>query len=196
MQQNCAIVVLAAGGSSRFGEAKQLADVEGQSLLTHALTQLPGKTEDIYVVLGARHQAISDALGQQYNILLNEDWQQGLSSSIRLATQILAANYSHLLFTLGDQLALRQAHFERLLEQSKSQPKHIVAAHYEQRNAVPAIFPASYYALLQSLQGDRGARLLLQQEKDRLISVDIPQARWDIDTQEDLQLWLNQRTRN
>ncbi len=188
-------MVLAAGNSSRFGEAKQLADVDGQALLKHTLTQVPGAPEDIYVVLGARHQAISAALGEQYNILLNDEWQQGLSTSIRLATQVLAAHYSHILFTLGDQVALRQSHFKTLLTQSSAQPEHIIAAHYEQRNGVPAIFPARYYALLQSLQGDRGARLLLQQEQEQLVSVNMKAASWDIDTQDDLQLWLNQQTR-
>jgi molybdenum cofactor cytidylyltransferase len=61
-----------------------------------------------------------------------------------------------------------------------------MAARYDSRLGVPAIFPRADFPALAGLRGDRGARDILRRRRDRVIGVDLANAGIDIDTPEDL----------
>ena len=83
---NIAVIVLAAGGSTRLGRPKQLVQFKGETLLEHTLKQVNmlGFQRKV-LVLGSRHEEILgkiDANG--YQVVVNSDWEQGMASSIKL----------------------------------------------------------------------------------------------------------------
>ena len=67
-------------------------------------------------------------------------------------------------------------------------PSYIVAAQYNGVLGAPVIFPKQYFSQLSQLEGDKGAKKLLQQNIRQTISLSIPEAAFDIDTPEDLKL--------
>jgi len=196
-------LVLAAGGSRRFGSPKALTDFAGRALIRHAVDAVAAAlTPDtarltvsgLTVVLGPEIEPTRDALRDtRAQIVVNEHWTDGLSSSLRTGLQALPSATSAVLIALGDQALLDSADYQRLLDVAAMNPDRPVAARYQQTVGVPAVFPARYFKRLAALQGDRGAGSILKSDPD-VIALDMPNAAIDIDTPEQLAAALAQRS--
>jgi molybdenum cofactor cytidylyltransferase len=181
-------IVLAAGASTRFGSAKQLARVAGRPLLHTAVARAADVAGSaVTVVLGARAAELSPLLTHsQASVVINRDWREGMASSIRAGVARLPASCTAVLLMLVDQAAVTAEDLKRLASIWRRQPDYIVAARYGMTTGVPAIFPRSVFPDLASLRGDVGARVLLQRNPDRVVRVPMASAAIDIDTPEDL----------
>ncbi len=182
------VLVLAAGGSSRFGSPKQLVRLEGRPLLHSAVAravEVAGGA--VTVVLGAHATELSALLRHSpATVIVNRDWTEGISSSIRIGIGRLPGSCEGVLIMLADQAAVTASDLKRLESAWRRQPLHIVAAQYGSTTGVPAIFPRTSFAQLLELRGDRGAQQLIRRDPDRVVRVPMPSAALDIDTPEDL----------
>lgn len=188
-----AVVILAAGAGSRYRNSggqgpKQLANINGKPMLQHGIDRIyelaPGST---YTVLGHAWQTIADKISNT-TVLVNTNWQQGLGSSIALATSEITGRMPDcqgLMFVLADQPALGCEELAAML--SLFDGSQAVCASYEGSVGVPAIFPPQMFAALMALSADSGAKVLLQSIQDSLLTLAMPGAAMDIDTIEDLQ---------
>ncbi|HVN45194.1 MAG TPA: nucleotidyltransferase family protein [Steroidobacteraceae bacterium] len=181
-------VVLAAGASTRFGSAKQLVRVAGRPLLHTAVTRAAEVTGNaLIVVLGSSAAELAPLLRHSPgSVVVNQDWREGLASSIRAGVARLPAACSAVLLLLADQAAVTTDDLRRLAGSWRKQPHHIAAALYGGGCGAPAIFPRSSFGALRELRGDTGARALLLRNPDRVVRVSMPSAAIDIDTPEDL----------
>ena len=181
-------IVLAAGASTRFGSAKQLVRVAGRPLLHTIVTRTSDVVGNaITVVLGARAAELAPLLKHcPGSVIINQDWREGLGSSIRIGVSRLPGACSAALLVLADQAAVTAEDLRRLTSAWRRQPDHIAAAQYQSMTGVPAIFPRSYFSDLTQLRGDTGARTLLRRNPDRLVRVPMVSAAFDLDTPEDL----------
>lgn len=180
-------LLLAAGGGSRFGGCKQLAPVEGKSLVRHALEALtPLFGGHLYVVLGAFRDEIRPRVEDLAQVIEHRRWADGLGSSIAAGATHIGRNgdYDGILLALADQVRLTTEVYAGLVERFDGDC--IVAAHYAGGAGVPAIFPRDRFHLLERLDGDRGAKPILRQFSSELVTVAIPAAAYDIDTPADL----------
>jgi molybdenum cofactor cytidylyltransferase len=86
---SCAIVILAAGSSSRLGRPKQLLKYQGKTLLVRAVeTALASVCRPVLVVLGAGSgQLRGEVSGLDVRILINPDWETGIGGSIRIGVK-------------------------------------------------------------------------------------------------------------
>jgi molybdenum cofactor cytidylyltransferase len=181
-------IVLAAGASTRFGSAKQLARVAGRPLLHTAVaraTEVAGSA--VVVVLGARAAELAPLLTHSpASVVINHDWREGMASSIRAGVARLPATCTAVLLMVVDQAAVTAEDLKRLAGTWRRQPDYIVAARYGMTTGVPAIFPRTVFSDLALLRGDVGARVLLRRNPDRVVRVPMARAAIDIDTPEDL----------
>ena len=191
-------VVLAAGKSQRFAGIKQLAEFNGQTLIQHTLNQfiqqqdlLPG-LGDLTVVVGANHELISEHIRPPARSYYAPNWAQGMGCSLADAVRQLPDSCTHVLVSLADQVALCSTDFSRLIALSQQHPGQIICAHYRERFGVPAIFPRQYFTQLGQLQGDQGARKLLEQYSHQVVSLALANAAIDVDTPADLVSALGQ----
>ena len=83
--EHCAIVVLAAGMSSRLGSPKQLLVYQGKSLLLHAVDiALQTTIRPVVVVIGANNDVVKREMeGIEVDVVDNKEWQEGMASSLR-----------------------------------------------------------------------------------------------------------------
>ncbi len=202
MNQSLGIVMLAAGSSSRLGQAKQLVTLDGQTLIrrmtqtgldlaTQCLDAVP-----IVVVLGANANRIEPELaGLPVTVVHNSDWKTGMASSLRVGLSTLlveAPDTQAMLVLLTDQPYVSTALLTQLWQTFQATDKGIAACAYADRLGVPAIFSKSYFAAIQQLTGDRGASPLLRTYAADCIAVPFAEGVVDIDTPADL-VTLNSR---
>jgi molybdenum cofactor cytidylyltransferase len=181
-------MVLAAGGSSRFGSPKQLVRVAGRPLLHTAVTRASEVTGNaVIVVLGSNAAEFAPLLRHSPGtVVMNHEWREGLGSSIRAGVARLPPTCNGVMLVLADQAAVTADDLRRLAGSWRKQPLYIAAALYSGTVGAPAIFPRGALRELARLRGDEGARTLLRRNADRLVRVPMPSAAIDVDTPEDL----------
>lgn len=196
MSSKVVAAILAAGSSSRFGSAKQLAKIGNKSLIDLAIDALEGAgLEHICVVLGANFESINahlikrkNSTGIKFHTLRNLDWNNGLSSSIQMATKFaIAENATHLMLLACDQPFVSSTLLQRLLMlvNEATDKVDIVACKYENSAGIPAIFPAIHFNDLLKLEGDKGAKSIILNSKAPVL-VEFPLGSRDVDLVEDL----------
>jgi molybdenum cofactor cytidylyltransferase len=177
-----AAVVLAAGASTRLGAPKQLARLGEEMLLERAVrVAREAGCSPVVVVLGAEFaQVLGNSLLGDAVPVINDQWTEGMASSIRLGVRMLevvAREAAGVVLMTCDMPAVTAAHLRALMASGER-----TASRYAGRSGVPAYFPASNFEALMALQGDAGARELLRSAR----GVDLAGGELDVDTAEDL----------
>lgn len=183
------IIVLAAGASTRLGEPKQLVKIGGRPALHIVVSNAVAIAgHAVTVVLGAHARELTHLLGHSpASMVVNRDWEEGMGSSIRRGIAALPPGCEAAMILLGDQVAVSADDLRRLVSAWRGESATIAASVYDQHLGVPAIFPSWSFSELSELRGDRGARAVLERHAYRLARVPVPNASFDLDTQEDLQ---------
>ena len=193
----CALILLAAGASTRMGRPKQLLPMYGnRPLLRHVVeSALSEPVSPIIVVLGANAAAIAPCLdGLAVTIVVNTDWAEGMGSSLRCGLEALIATappVQNVIVTLADQPDLPAGHFVRLIETQRTAAQPIIASECEGVRGPPVLFTAQFFPALCALRGDTGARALLREHAHEVAAVALPAAR-DLDTPADYANYLEQ----
>ena len=192
MSASVGAIVLAAGASSRLGQPKQLLIYRGESLLERAIRLAnEAGAEPVLTIVGANQELILSAVNFGSSMpVINEQWAQGISTSIHAGLDALEANVpqaSGVLIMACDQPRLAVHHLSALIHRFALQAEpSIVASAYAQVLGIPAVFPQRVFAALHELQGDKGARALLVDPPCPLIPVPFAGGEVDIDWPDDL----------
>jgi molybdenum cofactor cytidylyltransferase len=191
-----ATIILAAGGSTRLGQPKQLLAMEQTTLVRYITQQaLALEVGPVTVVLGGNQEQIQPELEQlPVQLTRNANWQSGLASSIQAGLQALeAVSFDAFLILLTDQPYVTTALLQQLLDTYHRSGKGIVACRYGETGhlGVPALFVRHYETAFHRLTGDIGARKLIQWHQSDCADVLFSQASVDLDTWDDVQRWRN-----
>jgi len=189
--ERIAIVLLAAGASRRMGRAKQLLEYRGELMIDRLLRsalELPARP--VIVVLGAAAQQITATatLHPEVVTIVNPDWQAGMSTSVVAGLrQALALDpgLEAVLFLVVDQPFVDTGLLRQIIRVYREEAAPIVAARYDDRPGVPALFDRRLFPELEGLQGDRGARPLFEKYRPSLRTIHFPGGRFDLDTPAD-----------
>lgn len=186
MAVQTAVLILAAGASSRMGRPKQVLPWKGTTLLGHAIKQVKAFSSDITVVLGANAKAIKKSLDAEIDVVVNPFWKEGLGSSIAFGTKSkLERNQpDNILMVLADQPLIDIEHFEKLLATLNHNPAKVIATAYGKRKGVPAVFPQFFFKDLIALGGDNGAKQLMEKYGEGVLAIPSKRKTIDIDTPE------------
>lgn len=187
---NIAIIILAAGSSSRLGRPKQLLKFNGNTLLQNSITTALKTSKNVNVVLGANEKLIRPTISTfPIDIILNKNWKEGMSSSIRAGMSFLEnKNYHAVLIMLCDQPYVDEFLLEKMIATFRKNESPIVAAKYEGKIGVPAIFDVSFFSKLKILKGQKGAKALIISNLGKTEKLVFEKGKIDIDTEED---WRN-----
>jgi molybdenum cofactor cytidylyltransferase len=180
------IIVLAAGASTRLGQAKQLVQIAGRPALQQVVSNaIAVAGSAVTVVLGAQAADITRMLQHSSaSVLINRQWQEGLASSIRCGMSSLSHACDAVMLLLGDQVAVTAADLKRLISAWNGQDSIIATSVYSGQLGVPAIFPRFAFSELMQLRGDQGAKAIINRYTSRLAHVPMPNAAYDLDTAE------------
>jgi molybdenum cofactor cytidylyltransferase len=192
-------IVLAAGGSTRLGRAKQLL-TSGFETLVHRAVRLARETYPtrVLVVVGARQRDVMDAIEDlKCDVLINPAWPQGLWSSLRCASHALGLYSGPVLLMGCDQPALTLSHLKQLIQAAASSERGYAATEMDGHLGSPAVVPGNVLSYIEHLRGDHGLTTRLnelpQGHVTRLPALDL---QYDIDDEADVRLaiqrgWLD-----
>jgi molybdenum cofactor cytidylyltransferase len=169
-----AAVILAAGLSRRMGQAKLLMLLDGRAIVRHAVEAvLSGGVDSVWVVSGPAVEAIEAALGGlDVQIVANPAPEEGQAGSVRVGIGALPASADSALVALGDQPMLPPSIVPALLAARRTSDKPIVAPRYRDGQGNPVLFKREIFPELLRLQGDQGARPIIQKDPSRVEWVD------------------------
>lgn len=183
-------MILAAGASTRMGTPKQLLAYRGCSFIRHiAEVAIASDYKPIVIVLGANGEQIKPELNQlPIQIVENQQWKEGMSSSIRVGLEALLAvnpNLETVAIALCDQPFVSSQTLNQLVEAYRCTGKPIIASEYAGTLGVPALFNRTLFSELMALKSTEGAKKLIKKHIHEVFSVPFPEGAIDIDTPKD-----------
>jgi molybdenum cofactor cytidylyltransferase len=204
-------IILAAGGSSRFGQPKPLLDWHGQPFVrTVAQTALAAGLSTVVVVTGANAERVETALNDLPVIIVrNEDWRSGQSSSIRAGLRSLPPpslrdtspksfgfgqgweGVGAAIFLLADQPQTMPAVLRALIEEHVRTLAPIIAPLVDGQRANPVLFDQLTFPDLIALSGDVGGRAVFSRYAITYLPWHDTGLLGDVDTPEDYRKLVN-----
>ena len=146
-------VILAAGDSTRMGFPKQLAEIKDKPLLELVIEKVNSNFELSTVVLGYENELIEEKINfYNSNILINENWEEGIVSSIRTALFFYQEQkqIENLIFFLGDQPEIKDEVIFKLLN-NESHNSKILIPQYRYKLGFPILIPRQFWSKLELL---------------------------------------------
>ena len=184
------LIILAAGASSRLGRPKQNLIYNEKTLLQHSIdVALASKSSIVVLVLGSNMTTINPEVShKKLHITINDNWSEGMSSSIKCGLEKLLkldSEISEVLLMLCDQPFVDAHLINKLIDERQKSGKRIAACSYAKTLGTPAIFYSSLFPELLSLNGSQGAKNLIKKYLEEVVSVPFPLGEIDIDTMDD-----------
>jgi molybdenum cofactor cytidylyltransferase len=186
-----AAVVLAAGMARRMGINKLLEDVGGRPMIARVVDAfLASKAAPVVVVLGHEAARVRDALaGRQVVFVENPSYEEGLGASLRAGIAAVARMHDPsvdgALVALGDMPFVRPALVDQLIGAFEPRGAFSVCVPvHERKRGHPVLWSSRHFAEMAKLEGDVGARALLERHADEVlpVPVDDPGIHLDVDT--------------
>jgi molybdenum cofactor cytidylyltransferase len=184
-----AAVVLAAGGSTRLGQPKQLLKLGETPLLEYVLrTVRQASVDDRYIVLGFAAPQIREQISLEgFEEIHNPDYISGQSTSVCAAVDAVSEKTSAIIFVLGDQPLQVPGVIDLLATSYRSDPAPIIQPSFKDGPGNPVLIDHSLFGDLAALTGDTGARPILREYRDQIRRIDC--SSWprpgDVDTWDD-----------
>lgn len=181
-------ILLAAGGARRFHSQKLLAPLDGEPVVCHAARALAAATDVVVAVVGHEGERVGQALAERnLRVVDNAEWERGLASSLRVGVGALGDDVEAAVVALGDQPRIDPAVIDAVIAAWRDTGRPIVSASYRGTRAHPVLFARSVFGELAELDGDAGARLLIERSAERVVYVEVDaEVPRDVDTPEDL----------
>jgi molybdenum cofactor cytidylyltransferase len=185
-----AVLILAAGSSSRLGQPKQLLPFKETTLLEHTITCAQSVSDNVFVVLGGNQSAIQSAVDlQDIEVILTQDWYKGIGSSISSGIKSITKTIQDtqsIMILLCDQPKITNELLVELVAIHEEKQKLISACKYGNSFGVPAIFNKSMYNDLKELKDDAGAKIIIGKNKNKTSFLNFSDGIIDIDNPDDL----------
>jgi molybdenum cofactor cytidylyltransferase len=179
-------LVLAAGGSKRLGQPKQLLPFGEATLLDHTVaTARACKFDQLLCLIGGAAEEIRDTVDLSgAEVLENHEFGTGCSSSIAVALDAIDERSDVLLLLLGDQPGVTPATVSALLDGRGDAP--LAVCEYDDGRGHPFAFARSVFPELAALHGDKGVWKLVDRYGDSVAEVPVAgPVPLDVDTWED-----------
>ena len=189
-------ILLAAGQSKRMnGENKLAKKIKGIPLIKCALNNiLKSSVNEIIIVLGYQSEIIEKLIDKNDKIkfVFNPNFETGMASSIKKGVENLSKETNAFFISLGDMPSINYDTYDQLIECKKNQK--IIVPMFKGQKGNPVLFPKSFEKIMLSIQGDYGAKKILENNKKQVLNIEIndPGIIKDIDVLDD----FNSLTKN
>jgi molybdenum cofactor cytidylyltransferase len=184
-----AAVILAAGGSSRMGQPKQLLKFRGTSLLRRAIdTALAVPADQVIVVLGhAAERLMLECEATSATVVLNDQWQEGVSTSLRGGLAAVASEARGVFIYPADMPMVTPEALRELAHRQQVSGRPAAMTEAGGVRGVPVFVTRSLFPALMIQEGDIGGAQYLRAHPEAVEAVHFndPDLVRDVDRPED-----------
>ena len=168
-------ILLAAGQSKRMnGENKLTKKVHGIHLIKLSVKNiLASSINELIIVLGHQKEIVEKLINNHEKIkfVFNKDFESGMASSIKTGLNNLSEKTEAFFICLGDMPMVNQDVYNQLIRSRNN--KEIIVPTYKGQQGNPILFSKSMKSIIISIEGDIGAKKILEQNKDKILKVKI-----------------------
>lgn len=194
-----AILLLAAGRSSRMGGADKLMQViDGQPLITRSCQRALDTGLPCYVTLPDLNHPRARACAQSCataNLIEVNEAAEGMGASIRTGVKALPDEIEAVMILPSDMPDLETEDLARLASRFTTADGPVLRASAEDGTpGHPVLFPRAAFHDLFCLKGDQGGRSILQNRRVELVPLPGRRALTDLDTPKAWEDWRAKRT--
>src|SRR5277367_6100017 len=190
MNSPIAAVILAAGTSSRMGEAKQLLRLGEITLLDQVIENVRGsRVDEIVLVLGHEAERIKQSITtKSLKVVINDFYGQGMGNSLRTGLSAVPSGVCAALIVLADQPFVRSATFDQIIDHYRKSGRQIVIPTYKGFRGNPVLLDRSVFAEVMALSGDIGCRAIFGNHLEGIAKVPVEDVGilLDLDSKEDV----------
>ena len=191
-QKGVSAILLAAGTSSRMGQAKQLLPLGNSTVLAQTLEHArAAAVDEVILVLGSsaepiRHQ-LSQTLLAGIKVVVNHSYEQGMARSLRAGLSALAPQSAAALIILGDQPFTLPQTLDRIIQAYRDSGAQIVIPTHQGTRGNPVLLDRSLFSEAMALEGDTGCRAIFANHLEGIVNVEVEDrgVLLDIDDRED-----------
>ena len=192
-----AAIVLAAGKSSRMGRNKLLIELDGKSLVEHAVdAALASQAALVIVVLGhQRHEIAQRLAGRNIVVVENPDYAEGLSTSLKRGLAALPEEVEGAVICLADMPGIGRQLIDRLIAGfNPVEGREIILPMRQGKRGNPVLWSRRFFPELQAVAGDTGAKHVIGAYPEHVVEIEAPDdgVLIDLDTPEALAAWQSQ----
>ena len=192
-------ILLAAGESSRMkGENKLIKEINGTPLINYAVKNILGSAiDELVIVLGHEKSLIKNIIKENKKIkfIYNKDYKLGVASSIKKGVSNITKSTEAFFICLGDMPNINQNIYNKLIKTrryynkklSPEKRKEIIIPTYEKKDGNPVLFSKFMKEKVMNINGDFGAKKIVEMNKDKILYVPIKNSgvTLDFDTKAD-----------
>lgn len=188
--QQLGILIVAAGQSKRLGIPKQLLNFEGKTLINRLIdtVKLSG-SYPITLVLGSAANKITEQLtDSSINIVLNDQWEEGMASSIRIGLSSIMYRMpaiDGIMMFVCDQPFISVETIQSLIKLQQDTGLPMASCYYAGILGTPALFHQSIFSKLLALEGDIGAKKIIKENASEVAKLHFDAGIIDVDTMDD-----------
>jgi len=192
-------ILLAAGESKRMeGENKLIKEINGIPLIQHAIKNVLGSAiDELIIILGHEKSLIENIITKNKKIkfIYNENYKNGISSSIKIGLNHISKNSEAFFICLGDMPNVNQNIYNKLIKSRynynkkliSDRKKEIIIPVFEEKEGNPILFSKFMREKIMNIDGDYGAKKIIEESKNKILYVPIKSngITLDFDTKED-----------
>jgi len=168
-------ILLAAGQSKRMvGENKLAKKIQGVPLIKHSVKNiLAASIDELIIVLGYQKEIIEKLIDKNEKIkfVFNKDFESGMASSIKTGLDNLSEKTEAFFICLGDMPMVNHDIYNQIIRSKNN--KEIIVPTYKGQQGNPVLFSNSMRNKIMHIQGDIGAKKILELNKDKILNLDI-----------------------
>jgi molybdenum cofactor cytidylyltransferase len=196
VSEKIAGIILAAGNSKRMGTPKPLLEWKGIPFVRIcALHAITAGLSPVHIIAGQEFDRIKQAVEDlPVQVIMNKDWNDGQSSSVRLGIKTLPKKTGGAVFLLVDQPQIPVDLIRKLVAEHTTSLSSIILPETGGRRANPVLFDRRTYHALSELQGDSGGRMIFSKYPIRSIPWYDETILLDVDTQADYERLMQIQT--
>ncbi len=182
-------ILLAAGGSSRLGQPKQLIPFKNELLINYIIDQINhGGLSNIRIILGSHFSDIKKQIkNKNLEIIHNPNWEEGISSSIKSGLRNLKPGTEAVIIFIVDQPFLNSELISEILQKFRTSRANIIAACVSSQVVHPVLYRKEVFAKLMELRDDVGGKAIFGNEFVETVNWKDEKLLLDIDSTNDLE---------
>ena len=170
-----AAILLAAGQSKRMIDENKLSKkFQNTPLINHSIKNiLSSHIDELIIVVGYQKEIIENLIekNNKIKIIFNKNFKTGMASSIKVGLSLLSKKTEAFFICLGDMPMINKKIYNQLI--SYKNKKDIIVPTYNGIQGNPVLFPKFMKPSIMSINGDVGAKKILEQNKEKILKVKI-----------------------